>query len=182
MTAGLSGVARGGAVAWLGVLLGLVAVLGVVGWASRAVHGVLLAVPAQVLLMWWALFHLWATPLPLRGGWFRVRPWEPRAYRRAGVYVFMGVLRAVGWERLRREAQGFDGTRASLRRYERRAREAEYSHALLGGITLALVVAAVLVGQVDSAVWLLVTGVLCHGYPVMLQRTLRARLLRLGVR
>lgn len=98
-----------------------------------------------------------------------------------GVYAYRGLLRAVGWERLRRQAQGFKGTQASLRHYERRTREAEFSHVVLGGITLGLVLISDQRGQWDTAWWLLVTGLLFHTYPVMLQRTLRERLQRLGV-
>ncbi|GMA15137.1 hypothetical protein E5F05_01570 (plasmid) [Deinococcus metallilatus] len=167
----------------LGVLPGLLAVLALSVSAQRRLgwHGLPLALSMQVLLMWWALYLLWAVPLPLRAGWFRVRAWETPLYRRLGVYGYMRLLRAVGWERLRRGAQGFDGTRATLRHYERRTREAEFSHVLLGGITASLVLLTGLRGQGETAGWLLATGLFFHAYPVMLQRTLRERLTRLGV-
>lgn len=167
----------------LGVLPALLAVLALADWGQRRLgwHGLPLALGVQVLLMWWALYLLWAMPLPLRAGWFRVRLWEAPLYRRLGIYAYRGLLRAVGWERLRRQAQGFGGTRASLRHYERRTREAEFSHVVLGGITLVLVLMTSLRGQLDTAGWLLVTGLLFHAYPVMLQRTLRERLQRLGI-
>lgn len=167
----------------LGVLPGLLAVLALGDGAQRSLgwHGLPLALGVQVLLMWWALYLLWALPLPLRAGWFWVRPWEAPLYRRLGVYGYMRLLRAAGWERLRREAQGFGGTRATLRHYERRTREAEFSHVLLGGITLGLALLSGLRGQGDTAAWLLATGLFFHAYPVMLQRALRERLQRLGV-
>lgn len=140
-------------------------------------HGLIAAVILQVLLMWWALYVLWAVPLPLVAPWFRVRPWEVAFYRGLGVYSYMRLLKAVGWQKLRSQAQGFDGTRASLHAYERHTREAEFSHTLLlachGPLLLWLAADRT---QLDTAAWLLVTGVFCHLYPVMLQRTLRARL------
>jgi hypothetical protein len=167
----------------LGVVPTLLAVLALADWGQRRLgwHGLPLALGTQVLLMWWALYLLWAAPLTLRAGWFQVRPWEVPLYRRLGVYAYRGLLRVVGWERLRRQAQGFNGTRASLRHYERRTREAEFSHVVLGGITLGLALISDQRGQWDTAGWLLVTGLFFHTYPVMLQRTLRARLQRLGV-
>jgi len=153
--------------------------LALLSWGQRGLgwHGFPLALVVQVGLMWWALYMLWAVPLPLRSGWFRVHSWEPLLYRRLGVYAYMRGLRAVGWERLRRGAQGFTGSRATLSRYERHTREAEFSHVLLGAINLLLLPGL----QGDTAVWLLLTGLCFHAYPVMLQRTLRARLMRLGV-
>lgn len=167
----------------MGVLLSLLVVLYLSDWMQRHLgwHGLPLALTVQVLLMWWALYLLWATPLPLSGGWFRVRSWEAPLYRRLGIYAYRDLLRAVGWERLRREAQDFDGTRASLRPYERRTREAEFSHVLLSAINLILVLISSLRGQGDTAGWLLATGLFLHIYPVMLQRTLRERLQRLDI-
>ncbi|GAA4003617.1 hypothetical protein GCM10022631_13210 [Deinococcus rubellus] len=161
----------------------LLAVLVLSDWMQQrlAWHGLLLALTVQVLLMWWALYLLWAMPLLLRADWFWVRPWEAPLYHRLGIYAYKSLLSAVGWERLRRQAQGFDGTRASLRPYERRTREAEFSHVLLGGVTLLLMLISSLRGQGDTAGWLVASGLFLHAYPVMLQRTLRERLQRLGI-
>lgn len=165
----------------LGVGPGLLVVLGLAAWTQERLggHGLALVLGLQVGLMWWALYLLWALPLPLRSAWFRVRAWEAPIYRWLGVYAYMTLLRLVGWERLRKTAQGFDGTRASLAHYERRTREAEFSHVLLGGLNLILLSPAA--RHPDTALWLLLTGLLFHVYPVMLQRTLRQRLQQLGV-
>lgn len=85
----------------------------------------------------------------------------------------------VGWERFRRQAQGFDGTRASLPHYEQATRRAEYTHVLLAALNLGLAASFWRGAQRDSAGWLLATGVFFHVYPVMLQRAVRARLGRL---
>ncbi|GGR93374.1 glycosyl-4,4'-diaponeurosporenoate acyltransferase CrtO family protein [Deinococcus sedimenti] len=144
------------------------------GW-----HGLLIAVLWQVTLMWWGLLVLWALPLPLQSAWFRVRAWEAPLYRQLRVRAFMLLLRAVGWERARRRARGFTGSRASLLRLERQTREAEFSHVLLVLVNLTLPVLTGMTG--DTAGWLIVTGAAGHVYPVMLQRTLRARLQQLDV-
>lgn len=143
------------------------------GW-----HGPLFALALQVLLMWWALSLLWATRPALPRNWCRVRIWEAPLYRRLGVYAYRNLLRAVGWEHFRREAPGFDGRRASLARFEQATREAEYTHALLILLNLLALYTAWL-GQRDTALWPLLSGVFLHLYPVTLQRTMRSRLSRL---
>lgn len=162
-------------------LLLLVALLVAVGIStlSWGWHGPLDALTLQVLLMWWALFLLWATRPVLLSDWFTVRRWEAPLYRRLGAYRYRDLLRAVGWERVRREAQGFKGNRATLSRYEHHTREAEYSHVLLGLLNLGLIGWLWRVGRTDTALWLGLTGIFFHVYPVMLQRALRSRLAKL---
>jgi MYXO-CTERM domain-containing protein len=161
--------------------LGLAALLGLGVRAARlrGVAGPLLALLVQALLMRWALTALRLTRPALRGGWTRVRPWETGLYRRLGVLPYRDLLRAVGWERYRRVAQGFDGRRSSLPAYERMTREAEASHLLLGALSLGLLWATRRRASVAACFGL--STVLLHLYPVWLQRTLRARLQRLGI-
>lgn len=166
---------------WTRLALGLLGVLGLSLLTGRVTgyRTLPFAVVVQVLLMRWALALLRLTRPALRGEWFRVRAWEAPLYRAAGALRYRALLRRVGWERFRRDAQGFDGTRASLPAYERATREAEYSHLILGAMTAALVLFAALRRAAGTAGWLTLTGVVFHLYPVLLQRTLRARLQRL---
>ncbi|MFB9994440.1 hypothetical protein ACFFLM_21015 [Deinococcus oregonensis] len=169
--------------AWLGTLRGLLGVVAV-GWLVArgvGVQGPLFAVAVHIALMRWALFVLRVVRPPLRGDWFRVRHWEVGIYRALGVMRYRQLLRWVGWERFRRSAQGFSGQRASLVTYERATREAEFSHVLLAGIGFGLMLAAAALGRWNAAAWLLATNLFFQVYPVLLQRTMRARLQRLGV-
>lgn len=167
---------------WLRVTLGAGVALALAWLAGRVlgVHGLPFVVVVQVLLMRWALVLLVSVRLTLEGGWFRVHAWEPPVYRALGVLRYMALLRAVGWERFRQAAQGYDGTRSSLPRYERATREAEYSHLLLALICAAVIGEAAVQRAWDTALWFLLTTLLLHVYPVLLQRTMRARLQRLG--
>ncbi|PNY79866.1 hypothetical protein [Deinococcus koreensis] len=160
---------------------GLAGALGVAGLTGRltAFRGPLFAVALHAPLMRWAVDALPALEPELRGRWFRVRPWEAPLYQRLGVYPYRRLLRAVGWERFRQGALGFDGTRASLLRYERATREAETNHLLLGALGLGVAAGAVARRAWGTAGWHLAVTALLHAYPVMLQRTLRARLGRL---
>lgn len=160
-----------------------VAGAGVIGvalvWVAErllGLHHPLLVVLLQIALMRWALVLLHDTHPALTSRWFQVRDWEPGLYRSVGVYHYMNLLRLVGWERFRRAAQGFDGSRGSLRTFERMTREAEYSHLLLLLICAVLLLILAAVHAWDTSGWLLGTTMFFHLYPVMLQRTLRARL------
>ncbi|MDV6374986.1 hypothetical protein [Deinococcus arenicola] len=169
-----------------GVKLGFAALLVAGGaWGLGRIvgaHGLAFAVGLQVMLMWWALYLLAVTKPVLDSPFFRVQVWEAPLYRGLGVSVFGSLLQWVGWERLRRGARGFDGSRASLSRLEFATREAEYSHLLLALICVGLAVGALFLHAPDTAGWLLLTTVPVHLYPVMLQRTVRGRLQRLGIR
>jgi len=163
---------------WGRVLSMAVLCVATVGVAERllGLHNPVLVVLLQVLLMRWALLLLHDTRPALASGWFQVKPWEPGLYRRFGVYSYRALLRRVGWEAFRRDAQGFDGSRGSIGTFERMTREAEYSHLLLLLICAVLLLALVAAHVWDTSGWLLGTTVFFHLYPVMLQRTLRARL------
>lgn len=104
---------------------------------------------------------------PLRARWFRVGPGERRWHRRAGVAGYRRALRAVGWERVIGRVRGFDGTRAGLPGLDRHTRLSEASH-LLGGAAALLVLGA------DGRGVALAVAV--HAHPVLLQRSLRARI------
>ena len=166
--------------------LGLAAVLvALAAWGLGTVtgyHNLLFALGMQVLLMWWALALLALTRPTLRGAFFTVNGWEVRLYQRLGAPAFGTLLRRVGWERLRRDARGFAGTRASLARLDRATREAEYSHLLLVLICAGIALGALGLHAGDTASWLMLTAIPAHLYPVMLQRNLRWRLQRLGLR
>ncbi|MGM9320918.1 hypothetical protein [Deinococcus aquaticus] len=159
--------------------LGLLAALGgaalsgcLTGWRSPVT-----AIALHAGLMRWSVDALPATQPELRAAWFRVRPGEAALYRRAGTYAYMRLLRRLGWERLRRESVGFTG-RAALGRLERAGREAETNHLLIGSLGLLVAALAARRRAWKVTLWHLLLTVVLHAYPIMLQRTLRARLTR----
>jgi len=108
--------------------------------------------------------------------WFEVSPREVRVYRALGALGFMRLLRAIGWERAMRIGQKFEMKRATLADYERATRHGENAHALLFVATLGGALGLAAAGEVAGVLWLVAMGVVFHVYPVMLQRTQRARL------
>lgn len=154
--------------------LGAAALVGhVTGWRRPFV-----AVILHAGLMRWAVDALPAVHPELAHRAFRVRPWEAVVYRRLGAYRYMRLLRLLGWERFRKQAVGFTGRRSALARLERATREAETNHALLGSLGLVLAGLAARRRWWDAALWQVILSAGLHAYPIMLQRTLRARLNR----
>lgn len=155
----------------LAALLATALVGRVTGWRRPFV-----AIAVHAGLMRWAVDALPALNPALESPWFRVHRNEPEWYRRVGTYGYMRVLRRLGWEQFRRGAVGFTGRRDALSRLERATREAETNHALLGSLGLLLALGAVRRRWWDAALWQVILVTVLHAYPVMLQRTLRARL------
>jgi hypothetical protein len=118
----------------------------------------------------------------LDGPRFAVSAREVLVYRALGSIGFMRLLRAIGWERLMRSGRTFVVGRATLAEYERATRVGENAHALLFVFTLLVALTALILGHALAAAWLVGVGVPFHVYPVMLQRTQRARLMPLLAR
>lgn len=112
----------------------------------------------------------------LDGARFAVSPREVRVYRALGALGFMRLLRAIGWEAALRAGRRFRLERKTLLDYERTTRVGENAHAILFLITLTAALGALLAGKAAAVPWLVGMGVVFHVYPVMLQRTQRARL------
>lgn len=112
----------------------------------------------------------------LEGPCFEVSAREVHLYRALGALRFMRILRAIGWERAMRVGESFELKRATLVDYERATRHGENAHAILFVLTLLASIAMALCGAGSGVPWLVGMGVVFHVYPVMLQRTQRARL------
>lgn len=107
---------------------------------------------------------------------FDVAPREIALYRRLGVLGFMRLLQRIGWTRALRDKKVFDGTRATLASYERATRHGENNHTWLFLLVLAPMGWAVMHGWWDAVLWMGSMNVVFHLYPILLQRTQRARL------
>jgi hypothetical protein len=157
---------------------------GVVGLAGAVAAGLgfdsfAFAWVLHFLLMLWMSTALDVLQPRLVGPWFRIHFWEPRLYQRLGAWHFMRVLRALGWERVMRGGRAFDGTRSSLAGLDRDTRTSEFGHLVLAALVAVLVVVAAALRAWSAVAWLSVLNVLLHGYPVLLQRAMRARVERI---
>ncbi|MBW0115245.1 hypothetical protein [Pseudonocardia abyssalis] len=107
----------------------------------------------------------------LDGGWFRVRPGERELHRRLGVRHYRRLLRAVAWDRVVTRWRSFDGTRAGLASLDRHTRLSEATH-LGGAVAGTLLVVRARRGGAGAVL----LGLAIHLHPVVLQRSLRARI------
>lgn len=112
-------------------------------------------------------------------GYHALRPFERdgRVYDRLGVPAAKAVLRRGPLARFNPDLHlPKERTPEQLHHLAQRMRDAEASHAVLFVATLPVVVHAVVRGWWLAAALTLVFDVLMNGYPVMLQRSNRARL------
>ena len=169
---------------WLGVAAVLVGTAAVLWGCARlfAFRSAIFAFEIHFVLMATASLLDKLLAPALDSPRFDVSDREVRVYRRFGVVAFMRFLRAIGWTAALRDRSVFDGSRATLASYERATRHGENAHAWIFVVVLAPVAWAAAHGWWDAVLWLGSMNVLFHAYPVMLQRTQRARLRQLLAR
>ncbi len=172
---------------------------------SRKLAWFILATAAAVLLMAWtvdsfgfrspwsALLLNWlamswvalvgqSTAWSFGAAYYAPRPFEQggQVYERLGVRLYKKIVRrgplALLSPRLRLPR---DRTLAALHQLDRAMREAETGHAIVFMLVLLLAGWALLQGWLDAAAWLTLFNVLINGYPVMLQRYNRIKLMDL---
>ena len=167
-----------GAARWLGVVA-VVAGTGAVLWVLLELfefRGAIFAFELHFTLMATASLLDKLLAPELDSPYFDVSEREVRVYRSLGVLAFMRGLRAIGWTAALRDKEVFDGTRATVASYERATRHGEHAHAWLFVVVLAPIAWAAAHGWWDAVGWLGSMNVLFHAYPILLQRTQRARL------
>jgi hypothetical protein len=128
-----------------------------------------------------AFFAITAPPVdhPWLEAYFRPRRWERAGeiYRALGVRPFQAVLKVLrlGVFGMRPHDFRVTGDAAFLLRMERDTRSAEAAHGVCFIIVVGFAVYAAATGRIDGAAWLLLAGIVCHAYPMLLQRHHRPR-------
>jgi hypothetical protein len=115
-------------------------------------------------------------------GYYTVRPFERSAwiYECLGIRIFKRLMRWRAWSFLNPTLRLQKGKIFSaLQSLEKETRKAETGHLLVFIIILFFVGYAFAEGWLATAGWLLLFNILFNGYPVMLQRYNRQKLLRL---
>jgi len=166
---------------WLRIVAGGVLAAVAIGLVTAVVgpSGPTFALVSHLLAMAWISFAVAVRQPALTARWFTVRSWEERAWRRAGTGPFRALLRAVGWERVITGQRRFDGTRAGLVELARQTRVSEFCHLVVAGASTVGVVVAAACGDLPAVLWLGAATIAFHLYPVLLQRVVRARIVRL---
>ena len=136
----------------------------------------------MVLPMWIVGFFAIADPNldhPWLAPYFRTRRWEQDGRR----YLDLGVLRFQAF--LKKYRVGIFGLRPRdfrvthdavfLEKMERETRAAEVAHGVCFLVVAGFAVYAAVAGHIAGGIWLLVIGVVCQVYPMLLQRYHRPR-------
>lgn len=112
--------------------------------------------------------------------YYQIRPFERngRIYECLGVRFFKRVVRS-GPLSIFSPTLRLAGQRVALKDLEFEMRKAETGHCLIFLVMLVFVGYAGFKGWFDSVGWLLLFNIVLNGYPVMLQRYNRAKLLSL---
>jgi Glycosyl-4,4'-diaponeurosporenoate acyltransferase len=164
----------------LGLVVYMFGAIGMAGllifcWLKRGpdhpVYGILVAS--------WTLVvgPLIATPAVQRipRHWFRVSESEAWFHRLLGVGFFRPLLVRSGWERFVHQ-RIFRPTKDGLLPLEFSLRANASAHGTCFVIHLVLAVLILLVGHRWGALWILLSGVFVHFYPVLLQRSIMLQL------
>ena len=133
-----------------------------------------------VVVTGWTL-NLGLVVIPLALGlpqrWFRVPAGEHILHRLLGVPAFGWLLDYSGWNRrVALPSRNCKVTRANLPRLHLTMRAAAGAHAIAFVPHLALAALALATGHATGALWILLSGVAVHLYPVLLQRSMLLRL------
>ncbi len=141
------------------------------------------AIVLNMALPLWVVAFFFITAPPIDHPWletyFRTRGWERAGerYRAFGVRPFQAILKA-----LRLGVFGFrppdfrvTGDPAFLARMERDTRAAEAAHGVCFAIVVGFALYAAATGRIRGAAWLVLVGIVCQAYPMLLQRHHRPR-------
>jgi hypothetical protein len=136
----------------------------------------------MLLPMWILMFFAIAAPNldhPWLAFYFRTRRWEQdgRRYVDLGVLPFQTFLKKyqIGIFGLRPRDFRVTHDAGFLEKMERETRAAEVAHGVCFLVVAGFAVDSAVLGRLAGAIWLLVIGVVCHVYPMLLQRYHRPR-------
>ena len=141
------------------------------------------AIVLNMALPLWVVAFFFITAPPIDHPWleayFRPRGWERAGerYRAFGVRPFQAVLKALrlGVFGMRPPDFRVTSDAAFLARMERDTRGSEAAHGVCFAIVVGFALYAAATGRIAGAVWLLLLGIVCQVYPVLLQRHQRPR-------
>jgi hypothetical protein len=120
-----------------------------------------------------------AMPLPMPAWYLRPMRFERRwIYEFLGVRMFQKLMRSAVYRRINPHCH-LSGGRNGLAALGETMCAADVAHALGFLASGVFAAATLMLGWLDAALWILFFNVLFNGYPVMLQRYNRLRLLRL---
>lgn len=163
---------------WCGPVIGLIAgcAIAVTGWSAIGPDHLVYAVVVQLGFMFTGLL-LGPVLVDVARARYRVAPVERIMFVFLGAGLLSRFLTSVGWNAVIGKMRGQSDDIIAPRQFLRGTELSETGH----GIGLAATVMVAIIAAVDShprgAVLVLLTGVIVHAYPIMIQRILRNRII-----
>jgi hypothetical protein len=163
---------------WIAAVLVSVIIAFVVTWFAQDVglNSIMFAFWLNWLLMFWAYAIHRSQTIKFPEKYFRTRPSETNLYRLIGVKYYQRFLRRISI--FNPELQLKKG-RASLPQLVLATKDAEQAHTLIYLIIVGFMTYALLKQWWLAAFWYFLFNLLINGYPVMVQRYNRTRIVRL---
>ncbi|KNC20372.1 hypothetical protein AC792_01060 [Arthrobacter sp. RIT-PI-e] len=155
--------------------LGVGGALAITGWFAIGPDHIIYAVVVQCGFL---LMALLAGPavVDVARSRYQVANIEPRIYTLLGAEVVRRVLDGVGWNRVIKQMRQSEGGESGVAGFLRGTEQSETGHLLGAAATVALAITAVSTHHPLGAVQVLALGLVLHGYPIMIQRIVRARI------
>ncbi len=137
------------------------------------------AVSVNFALMFWVVAVVTIMKPNLKRRYFETAEFETGGgvYEKLGVLWFQSALRLIGWERLRRTA--VTKNQANIEKLESDTRSSEFGHSVCFVIVMVIAGLAFWSGEFLGCMWLLLSAIGFHSYPIMLQRFQRPRYRRI---
>ena len=165
-------------------VLATVAASFLIAWslASFGLRSPISALVVNWLVVCWIASGSLVVPLHFPSAFYNTRTFERtgQLYERVGIRFFKKVLRRGPLRILSPKLRLPNPiTMEALRDLESEMRKAETIHALVFLLMLLVAGYAAVKGWLDAVTWILLLNILINGYPIMLQRYNRIRLLEL---
>ena len=131
------------------------------------------------LLMAWFAFSKNYVKISYNWNYFLPKYFENdgEIYKYFGVNIFRKILVIIGWEKLIKKMNvPVKCNIENLKKREENTRAGEFGHIVIGLIVMILTL--ILTKTFKDAKWLIITNIIFHIYPILLQRYNRPRYLR----
>ncbi len=129
--------------------------------------------------MAWFAFSKTYLNISYEWNYFRPKRFENdgKIYNYFGVNIFKKILVIIGWEKLTEKMNVLIKYNIkNIKKREENTRAGEFGHLVIGLIVMILTL--ILTESFKDAKWLIITNIIFHIYPILLQRYNRPRYLR----
>lgn len=158
----------------VGLTIGVI--FAVASWSAIGPDHVVFAIAVQGGFLFMALL-MGPSLVDIGRSRYRVRAFEPRLYALLGAELVRWVLDVVGWNRMIGRMRQSETGSSMLARFLRGTEQSETAHLLGATATVVVGCIAVATTHLHGAAQILLVGFIVHGYPVMIQRIVRFRIL-----